>query len=252
MVFACLTTATLHPSCSAQVDKRAKGAKRHPGDCSTPASGGAAHRASERSTLADRNIVQNVESRVSSERKWRSGRGDFGAPGLTRANDRSRPATRAVTSSVRCPSGCPGRLRRLTRLVRGDDSTLPEGLLDRESSAAPRNGRQYGGTHRTPPVPQRSQTATADRTRRTGFPLGGKNCAAPTPLQAALACHVGRSTHQPPTTAYEPHADEQPASTRRRPHETKRPQDAARSTLHPTTPTQAQQKSALTPQLLAP
>jgi len=91
--------------------------------------------------LTDRNIVQNVESRVSSERKWRSGRGDFGAPGLTRANDRSRPATRAVTSSVRCPSGCPGRLRRLTRLVRGDDSTLPEALLDRESGAAPRNGR---------------------------------------------------------------------------------------------------------------
>ena len=114
----CSQGATSSESASSQTPLGAPGARRrrrHP--WGTPPA--------PRSEPAERNTVQNVKSRVSSERNWRSGRGDFGAPGLTRANDRSRPAIRAVTSSVRCPSGCPGRFRRLTRPGRGDDSTLP-------------------------------------------------------------------------------------------------------------------------------
>jgi hypothetical protein len=171
----CSQGATSSESTSSQTPLGAPGARRrrrHP--WGTPPA--------PRSEPAERNTVQNVKSRVSSERNWRSGRGDFGAPGLTRANDRSRPAIRAVTSSVRCPSGCPGRFRRLTRPVRGDNSTLPGRRFDRESDAASRNwpafsppGTERGGSRANPAA---TDAGTPELSSGTGLTLTN-----PQPLQ---------------------------------------------------------------------
>jgi hypothetical protein len=102
--------------------------------------------------------MRNEESRVIEIEIRRSGRGEFGAPTMSRANVPPRTAGQALASGVRRASARPAVFRRLTRHDRSDEPVLlgdeptsrTAQLPDSPDLATRQRGRRSTDTYRIP------------------------------------------------------------------------------------------------------